>query len=104
MNDERFQAARDAVDASDNAEQLRAIAAMLKAQHLTQAAHLQPAQQAAPHPRFNALRWLVIGGTVTAVTLAFALASVAIAIAAVCATACLLILRSLFNDLTGGRR
>ena len=49
------------------------------------------------------LKWLVIGGVVVSVGLVGALFAVAIAIGACCATACLLILRSLWSDLTKGR-
>ena len=55
--------------------------------------------QAAPAAQFNAKKWLVIGGTACVCAVAFALASIAIAIGACCATACLLILRSMWRDL-----
>ncbi|MER5467193.1 hypothetical protein [Streptomyces sp. NPDC002685] len=56
--------------------------------------------QAAPASQFNAKKWLVIGGTACVCSLAFPLASIAIAIGACCATACLLILRSMWRSLT----
>lgn len=70
----------------------------------------QPQHQGCQHtPRqeFDAKKWLTIGGlaciggcVACAMALAFALASVAIAIGATCATACLLVLRSMWRDLT----
>lgn len=53
--------------------------------------------------QFDTKKWLVIGGTACVCSIAFALASIAIAIGACCATVCLLILRHLFNDLRKGR-
>jgi hypothetical protein len=50
-----------------------------------------------PRPEFNAKKWLVIGGVGTVGALAFALASIAIAVGACCATACLIVLRSMWR-------
>ncbi|WP_425244834.1 hypothetical protein [Streptomyces sp. NEAU-NA10] len=103
MSDDLAQAAREAVEASDNSEQLRLILAMLHAQQLTQAAQPQPSHAPAPRQQFNAVKWLVIGGTAALLALAFALSMIAVAILGVCATACLLVLRSLWREILRGR-
>ncbi|MFI1376879.1 hypothetical protein ACH4UY_33360 [Streptomyces longwoodensis] len=89
-------AARDAVEAADNVEMVRQIAALLAAQQL-----LNAQQQPVPAPvrqEFNATKWLVIGGVVVSVGLVGAVFAIAITIGAVCATACLLVLRGLWAD------
>ncbi|MEU5195253.1 hypothetical protein AB0G86_14525 [Streptomyces scabiei] len=94
-------AARDAVEAEANTQLVQQIAAILAAQQL-----LNTQQQPAPapaKPEFDTKKWLVIGGVVVSAGLVGALFAVAIAIGATCATACLLILRSLWSDLTKGR-
>jgi hypothetical protein len=94
-------AARDAVEAADNTELTRQIAAILAAQQL-----LNAQQQAAPAPvrqEFNATKWLVIGGVVVSAGLVASLFAVAVAIGATCATACLLILRGLWADFQKGK-
>ncbi|MFH8799678.1 hypothetical protein ACH4F6_08800 [Streptomyces sp. NPDC017936] len=101
MSDAIEKAARDAVEAADNTEMVKQIAAILAAQQL-----LAAQQPAAPQPvrrEFNATQWLVIGGVVVSVGLVGALFAVAIAIGAVCATACLLILRGLWADFQKGK-
>lgn len=95
-------AARDAVEATDNTEMVKQIAAILAAQQLLNSQQ----QAAAPTPvkrEFNATQWLVIGGVVVSVGLVASLFAVAIAIGAVCATACLLVLRGLWADFQKGR-
>lgn len=94
-------AARAAVEAEANTQLVQQIAAILAAQQL-----LNTQQPSAPAPaktEFDTKKWLVIGGVVVSVGLVGALFAVAIAIGATCATACLLILRSLWSDLTKGR-
>lgn len=94
-------AARDAVAAAESTEVARQIAAILAAQQLLNAQ--QPAAQPqSAKQEFNATKWLVIGGVVVSVGLAASLFAVAIAIGAVCATTCLLILRSIWRDLQKG--
>ncbi|MFE1024951.1 hypothetical protein ACFW5I_10350 [Streptomyces sp. NPDC058818] len=88
-------AARDAVEAADNAELVRQIAAVLAAQHSLSA---QAPPVPVPRHEFSATKWLVIGGVVVSVGLAAALFAVAVAIGAVCATACVLVLRGLWAD------
>jgi hypothetical protein len=92
-------AAKDAVEAADNTELVRTIAAVLAAQQYGQAQ--QPAPAPAPVPRpYGA--WIALGicGTVavTGLALAAAVLAVAVAIGAVCATVALLVLRSMFAD------
>ncbi|MEV7994933.1 hypothetical protein AB0O67_24375 [Streptomyces sp. NPDC086077] len=93
-------AARDAVEAADNSEMVRQIAAILAAQQLVN--QQPPVAQQATQP-FDARKWLVVGGVVVSVGLVGALFAVAIAIGAVCATASLLILRGLWNDFQKGK-
>lgn len=93
-------AIRDAVDAADNAEMVRQIAAILAAQQLLNAQQ-QPVQQVPQ--RFSATQWLVVGGVVVSVGLVVALFAVAVAIGACCATVCLLVLRSLYRDFQKGK-
>ena len=50
-----------------------------------------------PRPEFNARKWLVIGGVGSICALAFALASIAIAVGACCATGCLIVVRSMWR-------
>ncbi|MFB7739588.1 hypothetical protein ACFC08_35615 [Streptomyces sp. NPDC056112] len=87
-------AAQDAVEAADNAEVVRQIAAILAAQQL-----LNQQPQACQHqakPEFDTKKWLVIGGVVVSVGMVGALFALAIAIAACCGTGCFLILRSIW--------
>ncbi|MCT7353603.1 hypothetical protein N4P33_15685 [Streptomyces sp. 15-116A] len=102
MSDDLERAARDAVEAADNSEMVRQIAAILAAQQLL--AQQQP-QAPAPVQRqeFNATKWLVIGGVVVSVGLVGALFAVAIAIGATCATACLLVLRGMWANYQKGK-
>lgn len=95
-------AAKDAVDAAANAKQLETITAILQAQQLLNAQQ-HTCQHQAPQQEFNAKKWLVIGGVGCVCALAFALASIAIAIGAVSLTACLLVLRSMWRDYQRGR-
>lgn len=95
-------AARDAVEAQANSEHLALVQAFLTAQQLTQAQ--QPAcQHQAPVQQSSNGKWIALGiaGPFLAVTLAFSL--LAAAIAAVCATGCLLVLRSMWRDFEKGK-
>ncbi|MEH0543278.1 hypothetical protein QA802_09390 [Streptomyces sp. B21-105] len=104
MSDAIEKAAREAVEAADNAELTRQIVAILAAQQLLNAQQ-QPAATVGQQPtaQFNATKWLVVGGVVVSVGLVASLFAVAIAIGAVCATACLLILRGLWADIQRGK-
>jgi hypothetical protein len=89
-------------DAAANTDVVRIVAAVLATQQATQQ---QPAQTAPPVPaprRIPAsyIALAIVGaGAVTALALAAALLAVAIAIGGVCATACLLVLRSMWRDI-----
>lgn len=104
MNGPLEKAARDAVDAADNTELMRTIAAVLAAQHLN-----QPQQQApAPAPAQRPVGLYVAAGIGGAVALSFlamaaAVLAVAVAVGAVCATVCLLVLKSMLADYQKGR-
>ncbi|MGY1579768.1 hypothetical protein [Streptomyces sp. MN13] len=93
-------AARDAVEAADNTEMVKQIAAILAAQQLLNA---QQPQAPAPRQEFDAKKWVVIGGTAVSLGLVGAVFAVAIAIGAVCATACLIVLRGLWADFKKNR-
>ncbi|GHG15502.1 hypothetical protein GCM10018777_31570 [Streptomyces albogriseolus] len=95
-------ASRDAVEAADNAELVRQIAAVLAAQQYL-ASQPQHVPVPAPRAEFNVSKWLVIGGVVVAVGLVAALFAVAMAIGGLCATACLLVLRGLWADFQKGK-
>ncbi|MER5470871.1 hypothetical protein [Streptomyces sp. NPDC002685] len=95
-------AARDAVEAADNTELVRTIAAILAVQKATEGQ--APAQQPA-RPEFDARKWLVIGGLAIAgggvacfLAMALAFLAVGVAIGGTCATVCLLVLRSMWRD------
>jgi hypothetical protein len=88
-------AARDAVEAADSTEMVRQIAAILAAQQLL---NQQPQPCQHQPQQFDAKKWVVIGGVVVSVGMVASLFAVAIAIGATCATACLLVLRSMWRD------
>ncbi|MET8803589.1 hypothetical protein [Streptomyces sp. NPDC004546] len=96
-------AARDAVEAADNTQMVRQVAAILAAQQLLNSQQQPAACQHHQAQPFEAKKWVVIGGVVVSVGLVGALFAVAIAIGATCATACLLILRSLYRDFQKGK-
>lgn len=102
MSDALEKAARDAVEAADNAEMVRQIAAILAAQQLLNQQQPAVVSQTVTTP-FDAKKWLVIGGVVVSVGLVGALFAVAIAIGAVCATACLIVLRGMWREAQKGR-
>jgi len=91
-----------------------AVQLALAAVELAKAAAQQQAPACQHHEArstFDAKKWwtigalAIVGGCVAcALALAFAMAAVAVAIGATCATVCLLILRSVWNDIRGGRR
>lgn len=95
-------AARDAVDAQANTEQVALILAVLQAQQLTQGgtSPVHPSPPPAPAPRSSggAAKWLAIGAGGSALLLAVAVSAVAVAISAVALTVCLLVLRSIWQD------
>ncbi|MFJ1653680.1 hypothetical protein ACIOC2_20280 [Streptomyces sp. NPDC088337] len=90
-------AAREAVDAEANTQMVQQIAAILAAQQLLNQQQPQACQHQA-RPEFDTKKWLVIGGVTVSAGVVLAVFAVAIAIGAVCATACLLVLRGLWAD------
>jgi uncharacterized membrane protein len=107
MNGPLENAAREAVEASDNTELVKQIAAILAAQQLVQAQ--QPATPApAPSTDRRPVRLYIAAGIGGAIALTFlamaaALLAVAVAVGAVCATAGLLVLKSMLNDYRKGK-
>jgi hypothetical protein len=94
-------AARDAVEAQANTEQLALIAAVLQAQQLTQQ-QVQSVQPAPVPQSSNVAKWvgLGIGGALALTPLAMAAAMLAIAvgISAVALTICVLVLRGMWTQ------
>lgn len=90
---------------TDTAAVQLAMAAMELAKLATQqqAQPPQPCQHDHKHGSRSASQWLAIGGAVCVGSIGLAFASIALAIAACCATGCFLILRHLVNDLRKGR-
>lgn len=83
-----------------------AVQIALAAVELAKAAQQQPAAQACQHQHRQgrgAGEWLAIGGAVCVGSIGLAFVSIAIAIGACCATACLLILRAMWRDFTKGK-
>lgn len=95
-------------EASVNTAAVQVALAAVELAKLASAQQQAPAcQHHEPKSTFDAKKWLTIGGlaivggcVACALALAFALASVAIAIGATCATTCLIVLRSMWRDLT----
>lgn len=94
-------AARDAVEAAHNSEQLALIAAVLQAQQLTQ-------QQTCQHPPAPVQqggngKWIAIGVAAPFLLITLAISVMAAAISAVALTICVLVLRGLWVDMQGGK-
>ena len=108
MSDALEKAAQAAVAAADNTAMTQQILAILAAQQLLNQQQAPVAQQATQP--FDSKKWVTIGGLVVAgggvacfLALAAAVLAVAVAIGAVCATVCLLVLRSIWSDIQKGR-
>ncbi|MEI5008605.1 hypothetical protein RB196_15965 [Streptomyces sp. PmtA] len=95
-------AAREAVEAQANSEQLALIAAMLQAQQLVLQ---QTAPQPAPgqQPSGSAAKWVGIGVGASVFLLTVAVSAVAVAISAVALTICVLVLRGMWTDMRKGK-
>lgn len=95
-------AAREAVDAAANTEQLKLITAVLQAQQLLNAQQ-QPCQHQAPKASPNVGKWaaIAVAGSVCAISLA--LSAIAVAVGAVAVTCCLIVLRSMWRDYQKGK-
>ncbi|MEV6398143.1 hypothetical protein AB0M39_25795 [Streptomyces sp. NPDC051907] len=96
-------AAREAVDAADDSQQLALIAAVIQAQQLAQQQTCQ--HPPAPVPQSgSAAKWIGIGvgGSIFLITVA--VSAVAVAISAVALTICVLVLRGMWQDTQKGRK
>ncbi|MEU2162420.1 hypothetical protein [Streptomyces sp. NPDC019208] len=95
-------AAREAVEAQDNAQQLALIAAVLQAQQLVQQ---QPVAQPAPVQRSSVspAAWVGIGVGASVFLVTVAVSAVAVAISAVALTICTLVLRGMWADYRKGK-
>ncbi|MEV3846908.1 hypothetical protein AB0J30_08960 [Streptomyces microflavus] len=91
-------AKRDAADAAVNSDQLAQIVALLKAQQVVQQQPPAPAPTA-PHRSGGAAKWIGIGvgGSIFLITVA--LSAIAVAISVTGLTICVLVLRSVWQDL-----
>lgn len=94
-------AARDAVDAAANTEQVALILAVLQAQELTRQQTPAPVQQ---HSSGGAAKWVGIGVGASVLLITVAISAVAVAISAVALTVCLLVLRAMWADMQKGKR
>ncbi|MEU6703856.1 hypothetical protein [Streptomyces wuyuanensis] len=101
-------AARDAVEAQANAEQLALIAAVLQAQQLVQQQAAPPfsrhQEKACSGHSGSAAKWLGIGAGASVFLIAVAVSAVAVAISAVALTICVLVLRGLWADMQKGQK
>ena len=102
MSEEVSKAARDAVEAAHNSEQLALIAAVLQAQQLVQRQAPPAPLQSAPSGG-GAAKWVGIGVGASVLLLTVAISAVAVAISAVALTICVLVLRGLWADMKGGK-
>ncbi|MET9876560.1 hypothetical protein ABZZ36_18325 [Actinacidiphila glaucinigra] len=94
-------ASQDAVDAARQGEQFAIMLAAITAAQTAQqqvACHHGSARPEAPRQSGQAAKWVGIGVGGSVFLLAFALASVAVAISAVALTICVLVLRSMWQD------
>lgn len=103
MNDPIQRAARDAVEAADNTDQLKLIAAVLQAQQLLNTQQQPQCQHPAAKSSPNVGKWaaIAVAGSVAAISLA--LSAIAVAVGAIAVTCCLIVLRGLWADFQKGR-
>ncbi|MFJ3826217.1 hypothetical protein [Streptomyces nodosus] len=93
-------AARDAVEAADNALLVQQIAAVLQAQQLLNAQQPVPAPA---RPEFDTKKWVTIGTLACVGGLVGALFAIAVAIGAVSVAILALVLRAMWRDLQKDR-
>ncbi|MGI3230586.1 hypothetical protein ACRJ4B_49880 [Streptomyces sp. GTA36] len=98
----KAEAAVTAAETNTAAVQLALAAVELAKLSAQQQATQHTCQHQHAQPDFNARKWLVIGGVGCVCAVAFAVASVAIAISACCATGCFVILRSIWQSTQKG--
>ncbi|MFG2330182.1 hypothetical protein ACGFMM_11210 [Streptomyces sp. NPDC048604] len=90
-------AARDAVEAQANTEQVALVLAVLQAQQLVQQQTPPPAP--APLQQPNTGKWIALGVAAPFLAVTLAISLVAFAITAVCLTICALVLKGMWTDL-----
>ena len=93
------QAEAAAADAARQSDQYALVLAAVQAAQIVQQQQPRHVCEHDHRPRaeFDARKWLVIGGVGSVCALAFALASIAIAVGACCATGCLIVVRSMWR-------
>lgn len=96
-------AAKDAVDAAANSEQLALIAAVLQAQQLTKQLSVPANEEPSARSSGSAAKWIGIGVGGSIFLLTVAVSAVAVAISAVALTICVLVLRSIWKDIQKGK-
>lgn len=99
-------AARDAVEAQANTEQVALVLAVLQAQQLAQQTQQQPGCSRPPAPRSSgsAAKWVGIGVGGSVFLLTVAVSAVAVAISSVALTICVLVLRGMWTDAQKGQK
>ncbi|MFK4595737.1 hypothetical protein [Streptomyces pristinaespiralis] len=95
-------AAREAVDAAHNSEQLALIQAVLAAQQLTQQRTCQ--HPPAPVQQASNGKWVAVGVAAPFLLITLSISLVAFAICAVSLTICVLVLRGLWADFQKGKK
>ncbi|MFI5803015.1 hypothetical protein [Streptomyces sp. NPDC051561] len=102
MSDDISKASAEAVAAARQSEQF---AMMLAAMEAARAVQPPTCQHQAPAPKSSgsAGKWLAVGVGGSVFMVALALSAVAVAISAVALTVCLLVLRSVWQDIQKGR-
>ncbi|MGW8379211.1 hypothetical protein [Streptomyces sp. ODS28] len=90
-------ASREAVDAARQGDQFALVLAAIQAAQQPQTA---PPRQPPPAPRGAAGKWVALGVAGTFLAMALAVSMVAFAIGAVSLTVCLLVLRSVFTQIS----
>lgn len=110
MSDPLAQAEAAAREAETNTVAVQLALAAVELAKTASAQRPSCEHQHAPRQGFDTKKWLTIGALVCvggcvacALALAFAVAMTALAIGGTCATACLLILRSMWRDYSKGR-
>lgn len=93
-------------DATEAAQQSDAYALALAMLHTAQQAQQPACQHQRPAPAKSsgsAVKWLAVGMGGSALILSVAVSAVAVAVSAVALTVCLLVLRSVWQDMRKGR-
>lgn len=96
-------AARDAVEAAQQSEQFALLLAAVQAAQAQQQTPCQHHQAPAPVRQGSAGKWVAAGVGGSVFLLAVAVSAVAVAISAVALTVCLLVLRSVWQEIRADR-